>query len=164
MTQKLRKLLTKKRHSYCKRVYRILSSGSVLGILKKTESSAEMPCVKKQLRIDFFTHKSVKNNGIEPQIFCLRGIHNPSHHRENGLAVGIEDPQRTTVSETGAVPPKATHRGPREIPSGLFTIVDSSWDEEKHAETSAHPRNQKIRTHLDRCRGGRKTLYVIEKE
>lgn len=44
----------------------VWSSGSVLGILKNEKYCGDALC-QKTVTIDFFTHKSVKNNGIEPQ-------------------------------------------------------------------------------------------------
>ena len=53
----------------------VWSSGSVLGILKNEKFCGDALC-QKTVTIDFFTHKSVKNNGIEPQYF-VEGHHIP---------------------------------------------------------------------------------------
>ena len=121
----------------------VWSSGSVLGILKNEKFCGDALC-QKTVTIDFFTHKSVKNNGLEPQ-----------YHREDRLAVGTADPQRTTVSETAQHPPKATHRGQGStvwLHDRRFIVGRGVCGQ------SAYPRNQKTRTRLGRCRGGRK-LY-----
>ena len=44
----------------------VWSSGSVLGILKNEKYCGDALC-QKTVTIDFFTHKSIKNNGLEPQ-------------------------------------------------------------------------------------------------
>ncbi len=92
----------------------------------KTKNTVGTPCVKKTVTIDFFTHKSVKNNGIEPQYF-VEGHHIP-HHRENDwlLAQQIRKERRYRKR-------RSTHRKPRIVVKGVlsgFMIVDPSWDEE----------------------------------
>ena len=52
----------------------VWSSGSVLGILKNEKFCGDALC-QKTVTIDFFTHKSVKNNGIEPQYFVEGHTH-----------------------------------------------------------------------------------------
>lgn len=51
------------------------SAGSVLGILKNEKYCGDALC-QKTVTIDFFTHKSVKNDGLEAQYF-IEGHHEP---------------------------------------------------------------------------------------
>ena len=61
----------------------VWSSGSVLGILKNEKYCGDALC-QKTVTIDFFTHKSVKNNGIEPQYF-VEGHHIPIIEKNDWL-------------------------------------------------------------------------------
>lgn len=57
------------------------SSGSVLGILRNEKYCGDALCQK---TIDFFTHKSVKNNGLETQYF-IEGHHAPIIEKRDWL-------------------------------------------------------------------------------
>ena len=103
----------------------VWSSGSVLGILKNEKFCGDALC-QKTVTIDFFTHKSVKNNGIEPQYF-VEGHHIPIIEKNDWLlAQQIRKERRYRKRRN-------THRKPRIVVKGAlsgFMIVDPSWDEE----------------------------------
>lgn len=103
----------------------VWSSGSVLGILKNEKSCGDALC-QKTVTIDFFTHKSVKNNGIEPQYF-VEGHHIPIIEKTDWLLAQQIRKERRYRKR------RSTHRKPRIVVKGVlsgFMIVDSSWDEE----------------------------------
>lgn len=81
---------------------------------------------QKTVTIDFFTHKSVKNNGIEPQYF-VEGHHIPIIEKTDWLLAQQIRKERRYRKR------RSTHRKPRIVVKGVlsgFMIVDSSWDEE----------------------------------
>ena len=103
----------------------VWSSGSVLGILKNEKFCGDALC-QKTVTIDFFTHKSVKNNGIEPQYF-VEGHHIPIIEKTDWLLAQQIRKERRYRKR------RSTHRKPRIVVKGVlsgFMIVDSSWDEE----------------------------------
>ena len=86
-----------------------------------------IPTVKGlSVTIDFFTHKSVKNNGIEPQYF-VEGHHIPIIEKNDWLLAQQIRKERRYRKR------RSTHRKPRIVVKGAlsgFMIVDPSWDEE----------------------------------
>ena len=61
------------------------SAGSVLGILRNEKYCGDVLC-QKTVTVDFFTHKSVKNSGHEPQYF-IEGHHEPIIAKDDWLRV-----------------------------------------------------------------------------
>jgi DNA invertase Pin-like site-specific DNA recombinase len=61
------------------------SSGSVLGILRNEKYCGDALC-QKTVTVDLFTHKSVKNNGLETQYF-IEGHHAPIIEKHDWLLV-----------------------------------------------------------------------------
>ena len=61
------------------------STGSVLGILRNEKHCGDVLC-QKTVTVDFFTHKSVKNSGHEPQYF-IEGHHEPIIAKDDWLRV-----------------------------------------------------------------------------
>lgn len=103
----------------------VWSSGSVLGILKNEKYCGDALC-QKTVTIDFFTHKSVKNNGIEPQYF-VEGHHIPIIEKTDWLLAQQIRKERRYRKR------RSTRRKPRIVVKGVlsgFMIVDPSWDEE----------------------------------
>ena len=103
----------------------VWSSGSVLGILKNEKFCGDALC-QKTVTIDFFTHKSVKNNGIEPQYF-VEGHHIPIIEKNDWLLAQQIRKERRYRKR------RSTHRKPRIVVKGAlsgFMIVDPSWDED----------------------------------
>ena len=101
------------------------SSGSVLGILRNEKYCGDALC-QKTVTIDFFTHKSVKNNGLETQYF-IEGHHDPIIEKSDWLtAQQIRKERRYTKNRS--------RRGkPRYIVKGSlagFLIVNPYWETE----------------------------------
>lgn len=90
------------------------SSGSVLGILRNEKYCGDALC-QKTVTIDFFTHKSVKNNGLETQYF-IEGHHDPIIEKSDWLtAQQIRKERRYTKNRS--------RRGkPRYIVKGLWPV------------------------------------------
>ena len=94
-------------------------------ILKNEKYCGDTLC-QKTVTIDFFTHKSVKNNGIEPQYF-VEGHHIPIIEKNDWLLAQQIRKERRYRKR------RSTHRKPRIVVKGVlsgFMIVDPSWDEE----------------------------------
>lgn len=103
----------------------IWSSGSVLGILKNEKYCGDALC-QKTVTIDFFTHKSVKNNGLETQYF-IEGHHIPIIEKRDWLlAQQIRKERRYRKRRNSHRKPRIVVKGPL---SG-FMIVDPAWDEQ----------------------------------
>ena len=85
-----------------------------------------MPCVKKTVTIDFFTHKSVKNNGLETQYF-IEGHHEPIIEKSDWLLVQqIRKERRYTRRQTRKCKPRIVVKGPL----AGFIIADPKWEPE----------------------------------
>ena len=101
----------------------VWSPGSVLGILKNEKYCGDALC-QKTVTIDFFTHKSVKNNGLETQYF-IEGHHVPIVEKADWqLAQQIRKERRYRKRRSG-------HRKPRIVVKGAlsgFMIVNPAWD------------------------------------
>lgn len=101
----------------------VWSPGSVLGILKNEKYCGDALC-QKTVTIDFFTHKSVKNNGLETQYF-IEGHHVPIIEKVDWqLAQQIRKERRYRKR-------RSSHRKPRIVVKGPlsgFMIVDPAWD------------------------------------
>lgn len=101
----------------------VWSSGSVLGILRNEKYCGDALC-QKTVTIDFFTHKSVKNNGLETQYF-IEGHHIPIIEKRDWLlAQQIRKERRYTKR-------RSRHRKPRIVVKGPlagFMIADPTWD------------------------------------
>ena len=100
-------------------------SGSVLGILKNEKYCGDALC-QKTVTIDFFTHKSVKNDGLEPQYF-IEGHHVPIIEKSDWLLA-------QQIRKEGRYKKRhSSHSKPRIVVKGAlsgFMIVDPSWDAE----------------------------------
>ena len=101
----------------------IWSPGSVLGILRNEKYCGDALC-QKTVTIDFFTHKSVKNNGLETQYF-IEGHHVPIVDKHDWLmAQQIRKERRYCHKRT-------RHRKPRIVMTGQlsgFIIADPEWE------------------------------------
>ncbi len=98
-------------------------SGSVLGILRNEKYCGDALC-QKTVTVDLFTHKSVKNNGLEPQYF-IEGHHIPIiEKRDWQLAQEIRTERRYTRKRSKLSKPRMIMRGSL----AGFAITDLSWD------------------------------------
>lgn len=98
------------------------SSGAVLGILKNEKYCGDALC-QKTVTVDFFTHKSVKNNGLETQYF-IEGHHEPIIEKKDWLMA-----QRIRIENRNRK--RGRRRKPRMIMRGGLTgyfLVDPRWD------------------------------------
>ena len=101
------------------------SSGSVLGILRNEKYCGDALC-QKTVTIDFFTHKSVKNNGLETQYF-IEGHHAPIIERSDWLlAQQIRKERRYTKRKAKRCKPRYVVKGHL---AGFF-IADPTWEQE----------------------------------
>lgn len=101
----------------------IWSSGSVLSILKNEKYCGDALC-QKTVTVDFFTHKSVKNNGLEKQYF-IEGHHVPIVEKDDWLlAQQIRQEHRYTRRRGKRYKPKIIVKG---FLAG-FAIIDPNWD------------------------------------
>lgn len=101
------------------------SSGSVLGILRNEKYCGDALC-QKTVTIDFFTHKSVKNNGLETQYF-IEGHHTPIIEKSDWLLVQqIRKERRYTKRRTRRCKPRIVVKGPL----AGFIIADPKWETE----------------------------------
>lgn len=99
-----------------------LSSGSVLGILRNEKYCGDALC-QKTVTIDFFTHKSVKNTGIETQYF-IEGHHEPIIEKRDWLvAQQIRQERRNTRRHAKRYKPRIMVKGPL----AGFMITDPKW-------------------------------------
>lgn len=119
----------------------IWSTGSVLGILRNEKYCGDALC-QKTVTVDLFTHKSVKNNGLETQYF-IEGHHEPIvEKRDWQMAQAIRKERRYSKRSRRT-------RKPRAIMSGSlagFYYTDLSWSieegqsvYEKIVETQSEP-------------------------
>ena len=101
----------------------VWSAGSVLGILKNEKYCGDALC-QKTVTIDFFTHKSVKNDGLEAQYF-IEDHHEPIIEKSDWvLAQQIRKERRYLKRAT------ARRRKPKVVAKGHlagFYIVDPNW-------------------------------------
>lgn len=101
----------------------VWSSGSVLGILKNEKYCGDALC-QKTVTIDFFTHKSVKNNGLEPQYF-VEGHHIPIIEKNDWLlAQQIRKERRYRKNRSRRGKPRYIVKGPL----AGFLIVNPYWE------------------------------------
>lgn len=99
------------------------SPGSVLGILRNEKYCGDALC-QKTVTIDFFTHKSVKNNGLETQYF-IEGHHDPIIEKSDWqLAQQIRKERRYSKRKTRRHKPRVVVKGPL----AGFVIADLHWD------------------------------------
>jgi len=97
----------------------------VLGILRNEKYCGDALC-QKTVTVDFFTHKSVKNNGIEPQYF-IEDHHEPIIDKtEWKLAQAIRLERRYTRRSRRSKKPRMAMKGRLQG----FYFVDPSWHEE----------------------------------
>lgn len=99
-------------------------SGCVLNILKNEKYCGDALC-QKTVTIDFFTHKSVRNDGREPQYY-IEDHHDPIIDRKTWLAA-----QKIRKEKRYRGRPKS-RRKPRLVVKGPFagfTICDPLWKE-----------------------------------
>ena len=100
----------------------IWSTGSVLGILRNEKYCGDALC-QKTITIDFFTHKSVKNNGLETQYF-IEGHHTPIIEKSDWLlAQQIRKERRYIRRKTRRYKPRIVVKGPL----AGFIIADPLW-------------------------------------
>jgi len=103
----------------------IWRSGSVLGILRNEKYCGDALC-QKTVTVDFLTHKSVKNNGLETQYF-IEGHHVPIiDKRDWQLAQQIREERRYTKRRTRGRKPRIVVRGPL----AGFMVADPTWSVE----------------------------------
>lgn len=101
------------------------SSGSVLGILRNEKYCGDALC-QKTVTVDLFTHKSVKNNGLETQYF-IEGHHEPIiEKRDWQMAQAIRKERRYTKRSRRMKKPRIVMKG---YLAGFY-IVDPSWTQE----------------------------------
>lgn len=100
----------------------IWKSGSVLGILRNEKYCGDALC-QKTVTIDFFTHKSVKNNGLEPQYFIED--HHPAIIEKTDwvLAQQIRTERRYVKKRSRRCKPRYVIKGPL----AGFMIMDITW-------------------------------------
>jgi hypothetical protein len=100
------------------------SPGSVLGILRNEKYCGDALC-QKTVTIDFFTHKSVKNNGLETQYF-IEGHHKPIIEKSDWLLVQqILKERRYVRRRTKKCKPRIVVKGPL----AGFIIADPDWEQ-----------------------------------
>ena len=100
----------------------IWSSGSVLGILSNEKYCGDALC-QKTVTVDFFTHKSVKNNGLEAQYF-MEGHHAPIVDKSDWLlAQQIRKERRYAKKRTQRHKLRYVIKGPL----AGFMIADLKW-------------------------------------
>ena len=98
-------------------------SGCVLNILKNEKYCGDALC-QKTVTIDLFTHKSVKNNGLEAQYF-IEGHHPAIIEKRNWLLAEKIRKERRYARR------RKRHRKPRIVIKGAlagFMIVDPAWN------------------------------------
>ena len=97
-------------------------SGSVLGILRNEKYCGDALC-QKTVTVDFFTHKSVKNNGLEPQYF-IEGHHPAIIEKSEWLLVQqIRKEHRYAKGRSKKCKPRYVLRGAL----AGFMIADTQW-------------------------------------
>ncbi|MDO4564669.1 MAG: recombinase family protein [Clostridia bacterium] len=102
------------------------SPGSVLGILRNEKYCGDVLC-QKTVTVDFFTHKSVKNSGHEPQYF-IEGHHEPIIPKDDWLRAQQIRKERRYTKQRGN-----RKRKPKIVVKGSlagFMIADTSWEPE----------------------------------
>lgn len=100
----------------------IWRSGSVLSILRNEKYCGDALC-QKTVTVDFFTHKSVKNNGLETQYF-IEGHHVPIIEKRDWLlAQQIRKERRYAKKRAIRYRPRIVVKGPL----AGFIIVDPTW-------------------------------------
>ena len=100
----------------------IWRSGSVLSILRNEKYCGDALC-QKTVTVDFFTHKSVKNNGLETQYF-IEGHHVPIIEKRDWLLVQqIRKERRYAKKRARRYRPRIVVKGPLVG----FVIVDPTW-------------------------------------
>jgi hypothetical protein len=98
------------------------SSGSVIGILKNEKYCGDALC-QKTVTTDLFTHKVVKNNGIEPQYF-IEGHHDAIIDKADWNRVQQIRMERLNVRRSKKKKPKRLVKGQL----AGFIIADKNWD------------------------------------
>ena len=99
------------------------SSGSVLGILRNEKYCGDALC-QKTVTVDLFTHKSVKNNGLETQYF-IEGHHAPIIEKCDWLLVQqIRKERRNARNRSKKYRPRIVVKGPL----AGFIIADPTWN------------------------------------
>lgn len=99
----------------------IWSPGSVLGILRNEKYCGDALC-QKTVTTDFLTHKSIKNNGLEPQYF-IEG-HHPAIIEKRDWAVAQKiRVERRNVKRAKRCKPRYVIKGPL----AGFMIIDPQW-------------------------------------
>jgi hypothetical protein len=100
----------------------VWSSGSVLNILRNEKYCGDALC-QKTVTVDFFTHKSVKNNGLEKQYF-IEGHHPPIIDKADWLlAQQIRKERRYSKRRAKRIKPKRIMKG---FLAG-FVVFDPGW-------------------------------------
>lgn len=103
----------------------VWSGNSVLGILRNEKYCGDALC-QKTVTIDLFTHKSVKNNGLEAQYF-IEGHHIPIIDKADWLlAQQIRKERRYIRQRSKKIRPRIVAKGAL----AGFMYVDPTWTEE----------------------------------
>ena len=100
------------------------SSGTIIGILKNEKYCGDALC-QKTVTTDLFTHKVVKNDGIEPQYY-IEGHHEPIIDRDTWNKAQQIRVERRNMRKRKCKKPKHIVKGQL---SG-FILVDRNWDTE----------------------------------
>lgn len=117
----------KRREAWC--------AGSVLNILKNEKYCGDALC-QKTVTIDFFTHKSVKNDGLEPQYF-VENHHPAIIEKKDWLRVQriISEKRYSKRARRRRTKPKIILKGPL----AGFVITDTRWSPEEAARALSPP-------------------------
>lgn len=103
----------------------VWSSGSVLGILKNEKYCGDALC-QKTVTVDLFTHKTVKNNGLETQYF-IEGHHEPIVDKEDWLMAQLIRKEKRYIRRSHKLSkPRMVIKGPL---AGFF-FMNPSWTED----------------------------------
>ena len=102
----------------------VWSPGSVLGIIRNEKYCGDALC-QKTVTVDFFTHKSVKNDGHEPQYF-IEGHHTAIIDKGDWLRAQKIRKEKLNIRK------RKYRRKPKVLVKGClagFFVLDFAWDE-----------------------------------
>jgi len=102
----------------------VWSSGGVLGIIRNEKYCGDALC-QKTVTIDFFTHKSVKNDGHEPQYF-IENHHPAIIEKADWLMAQRIRKEKLNIRK------RKYRRKPKVLVKGClagFFVLDVSWDD-----------------------------------
>ena len=131
------------------------TAGSVLNILKNEKYCGDALC-QKTVTLDFSTHKSVRNEGLEPQYF-IEDHHPPIIDKRDWLtAQEIRKERRNRRKKRGQRKARTVVRGA----FAGFSIVDPTWDMDLSSFLSQHDQTTEITSPLAEADEN----FTIEKE